>query len=131
MCLHNKRMMYDVRVDQPGVRSAKMLLEQFGGANGELTAALRYFTRGWSESDSRRRSMLLDIAAEELSVLEMGAPALVMLLKGSASDLVDQVEGAGPRLTDSMGAPWTAAYSDTIGEPAAYGRISPRRRGRR
>jgi Mn-containing catalase len=27
--------------------------------------------------------------------------------------------GGGPRLTDSMGAPWTAAYIDTIGQPAA------------
>jgi Mn-containing catalase len=27
--------------------------------------------------------------------------------------------GGGPRLTDSMGAPWTAAYIDTIGQPVA------------
>jgi Mn-containing catalase len=27
--------------------------------------------------------------------------------------------GPGPRLTDSMGTPWTAAYIDTLGQPTA------------
>jgi Mn-containing catalase len=147
MFLHNKRLMYTVRVDQPNPAFAKMLLEQFGGPNGELAAAMRYFTQGWNEPDEERRSMLLDIATEELSHLEMVAQTLHMLLKGSPSELVDQVEGnylgdllngkmpdyvnlslnsgpnilggGGPRLTDSMGAPWTAAYVDTLGEPTA------------
>lgn len=147
MFLHNPKMMYTVRVDSPNPAFAKMLLEQFGGPNGELAAAMRYFTQGWNEPDGPRRSMLLDIATEELSHLEMVAQTLGMLLKGSPSELVDQVEGnylgdllngkmpdyvnlslnsgpnilggGGPRLTDSMGAPWTAAYIDTIGEPAA------------
>lgn len=147
MFLHNKKMMYTVRVDKPNPEFGKMLLEQFGGPNGELAAAMRYFTQGWNEPDEQRRSMLLDIATEELSHLEMVAQSLVLLLKGSPSELVDQVEGnylgelldgkapdfvnlslnsganllggGGPRLTDSMGAPWTAAYVDTLGQPAA------------
>lgn len=147
MFLHNKKMMYTVRVDQPNPEFGKLLLEQFGGPNGELAAAMRYFTQGWNEPDGARRSLLLDIATEELSHLEMVAQTLVLLLKGSASELVDQVEGnylgdlldggadkymslslnsgpnmlggGGPRLTDSMGAPWTAAYIDTIGQPVA------------
>ena len=147
MFLHNPKMMYTVRVDQPNPEFAKMLLEQFGGPNGELAAAIRYFLQGWNETDGGRRSMLLDIATEELSHLEMVAQTLSLLLKGSPSELVDQVEGnylgelldgnmpgymamavnsgpnvlggGGPRLTDSMGVPWTAAYIDTIGQPVA------------
>jgi Mn-containing catalase len=41
MFLHNPKMMYTVRVDQPNPAFAKMLLEQFGGPNGELAAAMR------------------------------------------------------------------------------------------
>jgi len=147
MFLHNKKMMFNVRVDGPNERFAKLLLEQFGGPNGELAAAMRYFTQGWNEPDARRRSMLLDIATEELSHLEMVGQLLVMLLKESPSAAVDQVEGTylgdmldgdgekffdlalnssevalgggGPRLTDSAGNPWTAAYIDTIGQPVA------------
>jgi Mn-containing catalase len=145
--LHNKRMMYTVRVDQPDPDFAKLLLEQFGGPNGELAAAMRYFTQGWADPDPARRDMLLDIATEELSHLEMVGQTLVQLLKGSPGPQIDEVEGGylgkildgkherfielslnsgpvllggkGPRLTDSMGTPWTAAYIDTLGQPHA------------
>jgi len=147
MLLHNKRLQYTVRVDEPNPTFAKMCLEQFGGKDGELAAAMRYFTQGWAESDVARRDMLLDIATEELSHLEMIGQVIVGLLKGSKGALVDEVEagylgdfiegkqeqyqqlawnssqailgGSGPRLTDSMGVPWTAAYVDTIGHPLA------------
>jgi Mn-containing catalase len=140
-------MMFTVRVDQPDPKFAKMLLEQFGGPNGELAAAMRYFTQGWAEPDVKRRDMLLDIATEELSHLEMVGQTLVQLLKGSPGAEIDEVEsgylsklldgkhesfieasltsgqtllgGPGPRLVDSMGNPWTASYIDTIGEPTA------------
>ena len=36
---HVKKLMYTVRVDEPDPRFGNMLLEQFGGANGELAAA--------------------------------------------------------------------------------------------
>ena len=37
---HVKQLMYTVRVDEPDPRFGNMLLEQFGGANGELAAAM-------------------------------------------------------------------------------------------
>jgi Mn-containing catalase len=148
MFLHNKRLQYTVHVDEANPDFAKMCLEQFGGPNGELAAAMRYFTQGWAESDIPRRDMLLDIATEELSHLEMIGQIIVGLLKGTKASQIDEVEGSylgdlmegkheqfqqmawnsalpiltggsGLRLTDSMGAPWTAAYIDTIGHPLA------------
>ena len=147
MFLHNKKLQYTVHVDAPNPAFAKMCLEQFGGKDGELAAAMRYFTQGWAESDIPRRDMLLDIATEELSHLEMVGQIIIGLLKGTKGALVDEVEGgylgdfvdgkqehyeqlawnssqailggSGPRLTDSMGVPWTAAYVDTIGHPLA------------
>jgi Mn-containing catalase len=146
--VHNKKLQYTVHVDGPNPAFAKMCLEQFGGPQGELAAAMRYFTQGWTESDPARRDMLLDIATEELSHLEMVGQVICGLLKGArgAGALIDEVEGsylgdflegkgdkyeelawnsmvplatggAGLRLTDSMGTPWTAAYIDTIGHP--------------
>jgi Mn-containing catalase len=41
-CYHHvKKLMYTVRVDEPDPRFGNMLLEQFGGANGELAAAMQ------------------------------------------------------------------------------------------
>jgi len=145
MFLHNTKMMYTVRADSPNPVFAKLLLEQFGGPNGELAAALRYFSQGWVEKDPARRDMLLNIATEELSHLEMVGQLLAMLTKGTAKELVDEVEGGylgdmlngetqfdlglnsnpiivggkGFRFTDSEGTPFTAAYVDSIGQPVA------------
>src|SRR3984885_15911998 len=93
MFLHNKRLMYTVRVDRPNPEFAKLLLEQFGGPNGELSAAMRYFTQAWNEPNGPRRSMLADIATEELSHLEMVGQALLLLMKGSPAAEVDKAEG--------------------------------------
>jgi len=147
MFLHSQKMMFTVRVDEPNPEFAKLLLEQFGGPNGELAAAMRYFTQGWAEADVKRRDMLLDIATEALSHLEMVAQTLTQPLKGSPGAAIDEVEGGylgelldgnhdkfieaslhssqillggpGPRLADSAGNPFTASYVDTIGEPTA------------
>ena len=96
MFVHNKKLQYTVRVGEPNPAFAKMCLEQFGGPNGELAAAMRYFTQGWGESDVGRRDMLLDIATEELSHLEMIGQLVSGLLKGakSAGAMIDEVEGS-------------------------------------
>ena len=71
MFVHNKKLQYIVHVDAPNPAFAKMCLEQFGCPNAELAASMRYFTQGRAESDVARRDMLLDLATEELSHLEM------------------------------------------------------------
>ncbi|WP_235921064.1 manganese catalase family protein [Foetidibacter luteolus] len=40
-----KDLQYDVRVSAPDPRLAALLLEQFGGVNGELKAGMQYFTQ--------------------------------------------------------------------------------------
>ncbi|ODP36325.1 manganese catalase family protein [Sphingomonas turrisvirgatae] len=139
MFMHNKRLQYTVRVAEPNPKLACMLLEQFGGADGELAAAMRYFTQGLGEEDPGRKDMLLDIATEELSHLEVIGSIVAMLNKGARAQLSEaqQAEaelfamvgqtgtsakesilfGGGPALIDSAGVPWTAAYVDTRAEP--------------
>ncbi|MEA3098202.1 manganese catalase family protein [Caballeronia mineralivorans] len=142
MFVHNKRLQYTVRVAGPNPGLANLLLEQFGGPQGELAAACRYFTQAIGEDDPGRKDMLFDIATEELSHLEIIGSIVAMLNKGAKGQLAEGVEaeaelyrsltgagndshitallyGGGPALTNSAGAPWTAAYIDTIGEPTA------------
>ncbi|OII59402.1 Mn-containing catalase [Pseudomonas putida] len=142
MFMHNKRLQYTVRVAQPDPGLANLLLEQFGGPQGELAAAMRYFTQAVSEDDPGRKDMLYDIATEELSHLEIIGSIVVMLNKGAKGNLAEGVEaegelyrsltgagndshvtsllyGAGAPLVNSAGVPWNAAYIDTIGEPTA------------
>jgi Mn-containing catalase len=53
------------------MRASDFLLEQFGGATGELTAALQYRIQSFHVENASIRDMLQDIAIEEFSHLEM------------------------------------------------------------
>src|SRR5690348_11316675 len=138
MFMHNKRLMYTVRVSEPNPKLASLMLEQFGGPQGELAAAMRYFTQALAESDPGRKDMLLDIATEELSHLEVIGNIVCMLNKGVKGKMADGMEaaellaeitqggeshttsllyGGGAALINSAGVPWTASYIDTIGDP--------------
>ena len=57
-----------------------MLLEQFGGANGELAAAMQYSIQGLNCEDPDRKDLLMDIGTEELSHLEIVGTLAVMAL---------------------------------------------------
>jgi len=138
--MHNKRLQYTVRVEEPNPGLANLMLEQFGGPQGELAAAMRYFTQALAEEDPGRKDMLYDIATEELSHLEIIGNIVAMLNKGAKGQLAEaageQAElystitksgndshvtevlyGGGPSLVNSAGVPWTAAYIDSIGDP--------------
>src|ERR1700712_295357 len=139
MFMHNKRLQYTVRVSEPNPALASLLLEQFGGPDGELAAAMRYFTQGLGELDPGRKDLLMDIATEELSHLEVIGSIVAMLNKGVKAELSEAaleeadlymainaggdshtqslLYGGGPALTNSSGVPWTAAYVDSRGDP--------------
>ncbi|GAA0569819.1 manganese catalase family protein [Rhizomicrobium electricum] len=139
MFMHNKKLMYTVRVGETNPALANLMLEQFGGPQGELAAAMRYFTQHLAEDDPGRKDMLIDIATEELSHLEVIGSIVAMLNKGVKAELsegaLEEAElyvalgqgndshttallyGGGPALTHSGTVPWTAAYIDSIGDP--------------
>jgi len=141
MFMHNKNLMYTVRVSEPDPKLASLMLEQFGGPQGELAAAMRYFTQGLADEDAGRKDMLIDIATEELSHLEVIGSIVAMLTKGVKGKLAEGAEevtelyaniakgngshtlavlyGGGPALVNSAGQLWNAGYIDSIGEPTA------------
>ena len=83
---HVKKLMYTVRVDEPDPRFGNMLLEQFGGANGELAAAMQYSIQGLNCEDPERKDLLMDIGTEELSHLEVVGCLARMHLAPSKND---------------------------------------------
>jgi Mn-containing catalase len=121
---HVKQLMYTVRVDAPDPRFGNMLLEQFGGANGELAAAMQYSIQGLNCDDPARKDLLMDIGTEELSHLEIiGALARLHLKPtrfdreyAEADPLVAIAGGGGVNLFNSQGNPWTADYLKITGE---------------
>ena len=86
---HVKELQFNARVTKPDVRFAKLLLEQFGGPNGELKAAMQYFVQafGCRKSAPDKYDMLMDIATEEFSHLEIVGATIQMLLTGVNGEL--------------------------------------------
>lgn len=123
---HVKKLMYTVNVGEADPKFGKMLLEQFGGANGELAAAMQYSIQGFNCEDAARKDLLMDIGTEELSHLEVVGALIRMHLKpmksereaAEADPLVAIAGGGGVALFDSMGNAWTANYLKVTGDLA-------------
>ena len=145
---HVKELQFNARVSQPDPRFAGLLLEQFGGGNGELKAAMQYFVQSFAARKPypQMYDLLMDIATEELSHLEIVGATIQMLLDGVNATLKeadrnalnqllskqDQREemihalasqpqfftltGGGPALTNSQGVPWSGTFVNANGE---------------
>lgn len=121
---HVKKLMFTVRVDEPDPRFGNMLLEQFGGANGELAAAMQYSIQGLNCDDPDQKDLLMDIGTEELSHLEVVGCLARLHLKpmkfdreaAEADPLIAIAGGGGVNLFNSQGNAWTADYLKITGE---------------
>ena len=96
MIYHVKELQFNARVSKPDPRFARLLLEQFGGGNGELKAAMQYFVQAFACKNPHPKiyDMLMDIAAEELSHLEIVGATIQMLLTGINGELKDMADEA-------------------------------------
>nr|WP_294895375.1 manganese catalase family protein [uncultured Pedobacter sp.] len=93
---HVKDLQFNVRVSKADPRFANLLLEQFGGENGELAAAMQYFTQAFGAKVPHpdKYDMLMDIATEEFSHLEIVGATIQMLLKGVNGELKDAADNS-------------------------------------
>ena len=104
-----------------------MLQEQLGGANGELKAAMQYMSQSFRIKDPAIKDLFLDIAAEELSHMEMVA-ATINMLNGHEVDFSTvpggEIQshvllGLNPGLLNASGYSWTADYVTVTGDLCA------------
>ena len=94
MFYHVKELQFDARVSAPDPKFATLLLDQFGGPNGELKAAMQYFVQAFAARKPYpdKYDLLMDTATEELSHLEMVGATITMLLDGVNGELKNAVE---------------------------------------
>ncbi len=127
MFKHDKQLLKEVRVDAPNPNYANMLTEQLGGPQGELKAALQYMSQSFRIKDPKIKDLFLDIAAEELSHMEMVAQTVNLLNghtleaeKTTAGSIEPHVlTGLTPILSNASGFLFTSAYVNETGDLAA------------
>ncbi|RDC48937.1 manganese catalase family protein [Acinetobacter sp. RIT592] len=127
MFKHDKKLLREVKVEKPNPQYAVLMQEQLGGGNGELKAAMQYMAQSFRIKDPVIKDLFMDIAAEELSHMEMVAQT-INLLNGhdvnfnaveSGEIETHVLTGLSPVLINSSGAPWTADYVTVTGDLVA------------
>ncbi len=126
MWIYEKKLQYPVRVSTCNPTLAKFLIEQYGGADGELAAALRYLNQRYTIPDNVI-GLLTDIGTEEFAHLEMIATMVYKLTKDATPDQM-KAAGLDGHYADhdkalfyhnAAGIPWTATYIQAKGDPIA------------
>ncbi|WJE14122.1 manganese catalase family protein [Halobacillus sp. ACCC02827] len=126
MWYYEKKLQYPVKVSECNPRLAKYLIEQYGGADGELSAALRYLNQRYTIPD-KVIGLLTDIGTEEFAHLEMIATMVYKLTKDATPEQMKEA-GLGAHYAnhdhalyynDASGNPWTATYIAAKGDPIA------------
>lgn len=127
MFKHEKKLFHPVEVERPNPQYAALMEEQLGGANGELKAAMQYMSQSFRIKDKEIKDLFMDIAAEELSHMEMVAQT-ISLLNGHDVNFnrtdVGEIEthvllGLNPGLINASGQSWTADYVSVTGDLCA------------
>jgi len=124
---YNKKLQYPVNIKKKDLRMAKYLVTQYGGANGELAAALRYLNQRYTMPDNKGKALLTDIGTEELAHVEIISTMIYQLMKDAT---IEELREAGLDThyaehakalypTDANGVPFTVAYFATTGDPLA------------
>ncbi len=127
MWAYEKRLQYPVNIRKKDLKMAKYIITQYGGANGELAAALRYLNQRYTMPDNRGKALLTDIGTEELAHIEMISTMLYQLTKDAS---LEELKEAGLDThyaehsnslypTDASGVPFTVAYFAATGDPLA------------
>lgn len=124
MWLYEKKLEYPVNIRKKDLKMAKLLLEQYGGADGEFSAAMRYLNQRYTMPDEKGYALLNDIGTEELAHVEMIAAMVTQLMKGATKEELERA-GLTPNYvqrdhaifpTNANGVPFTTAYIDTKGD---------------
>lgn len=127
MFQYQKKLQYPINIKKKDLKMAKYLVTQYGGANGELGAALRYLNQRYTMPDNRGKALLTDIGTEELAHIEMISTMIYQLTKDASIEELESV-GLGSHYaehnkglfpTDANGVPFTVAYFATTGDPIA------------
>ena len=122
-----KSLEYPINIKKKDIRMAKYIVTQYGGANGELAAALRYLNQRYNMPDDKGKALLTDIGTEELGHVEMICTMIYQLtkdasikeLKEAGLDTFYAEHGTSLFPSDSNGVPFSATYFAAVGDPLA------------
>ena len=125
MWIYQKKLEYPIKITRPNARTAKIIMTQYGGPDGELGASLRYLSQRFAMPYKNVIGVLTDIGTEELAHLEMICAIVYQLTRdlsieeikaqGFEDYFVDHTTGIWPAA--ATGAPFSSSSFQSNGDP--------------
>ena len=125
MWSYEKRTQYPINIKKNDAKAAMIIISQYGGPDGEISASMRYLSQKFSFKNPRVSGLLNDIGTEELAHMEMICAIIYQLTKNLSPEEIER-SGFAPYYVDhtlalwpqaASGAPWTATYFQSKGDP--------------
>lgn len=125
MWIFEKKLEFPVKISKKNPALAKLILDQYGGPDGELGAALRYLSQRFTMVTDEAKATLNDIGTEELAHLEMIGSIFYQLTDDETAEKYKNdsfapyyvTHGFGVYPAGANGMPFTAAYMQSKGDP--------------
>ena len=105
---YEKRLQFPVNIKKPDARAAKVIISQYGGPDGDLSASMRYLSQRFSMTNRIAMGTLNDIGTEELAHLEMVGTIVHQLTRNLSMEEIEKA-GFAPYYVDHTVAVWPQA----------------------
>lgn len=122
---YEKRLQHPVKITQTNPKIAQVIMSQFGGPDGELSASMRYLSQRYTMPYKEVMGILTDIGTEELAHMEMICAIVHQLTRNLSPEeieksgfdkyYVDHTLGLWPQA--AAGIPFNACEFQSKGDP--------------
>ena len=105
---YEKRLQFPIDIKTPNAEIAKIIITQYGGPDGELSASMRYLSQRYTIPYREVAGLLTDIGTEELAHFEMIGAIVYQLTKNLNVEEIEK-QGFAPYYVDHTLALWPQA----------------------
>ena len=127
MWTYEKRLQFPISISRTCPKTARLIISQYGGPDGELSASLRYLSQRYTMPVKTVGGLLTDIGTEELAHMEMICAMVYQLTKnltpeqakaeGFDAYYIDHTTGLWPQA--AAGLPFSAVEFQSKGDAIA------------
>ncbi|MCM1081927.1 MAG: manganese catalase family protein [Clostridium sp.] len=127
MWSYEKRLQFPVKIKNTCPKTAQLIISQYGGPDGELSASMRYLAQRYSMPVKKVGGLLTDIGTEEINHMEIICAMVYQLTKnltpeqaktaGFDAYYIDHTTGLWPQA--AAGVPFTALEFQSKGDAMA------------
>ena len=108
MWIYEKRLQYPVKITKTCPKTARLIISQYGGPDGELSASMRYLAQRYTMPVKSVGGLLTDIGTEELAHMEIICSMVYQLTRNLTLEEA-QAEGFDAYYIDHTAGLWPQA----------------------